>query len=213
MAQGLGTGGVNVLTWHNDNYRTGQNLSESTLTYNAVSKNAFGQLCSAALDGQVYAQPLVVTNVTIGGTRYNSVAYVVTQNDTLYAINGTPQSGNQTCQVLGSLPFLSTPGLPTNGQSPADCLDIGGGLCMFMKPSVGILGTPVINISNGTGTIYLVTETQDQYPGPQNWYHYLYAVDIQSLSVNAYVKVLQGSGSGSGGVLPDSHPASRSVAR
>jgi len=114
-AQGIGTGGVNVLTWHNDTYRTGENLNESTLTYNTISKNTFGQVCSAALDGQVYGQPLVVTNVTISGTKYNSVVYVVTQNDTLYAINGTPQSGNQPCQVLRSLPFLSTPGLLTNG--------------------------------------------------------------------------------------------------
>jgi hypothetical protein len=58
-AQGLGTGGVNVLTWHNDTYRTGDNLNEGTLTYNTISKSTFGQRCPvpAALDGQVYAQP------------------------------------------------------------------------------------------------------------------------------------------------------------
>lgn len=53
----IGSAGVNVLTWHNDNGRTGQNLSETTLLYNNLS--SFGQLCSAQLDGQVYAEPLV----------------------------------------------------------------------------------------------------------------------------------------------------------
>lgn len=120
-AQGLGTGGVNVLTWHNDTYRTGENLNEGTLTYNTINKTSFGQLCSVVLDGQVYGQPLVVTKVKIGTTTYDSVVYVVTQNDTLYAIKGTPPGGNQACQVLLSLPFLSapTPPLPTNGQFPS----------------------------------------------------------------------------------------------
>src|SRR5271154_7643300 len=85
-AQTLCGAGVCVLTWQDDTYRTGQNLNESTLTYDAINENTFGQLCSVQLDGQVYAQPLVVTDVTIGGVEYDRVAYVVTENDTLYAI-------------------------------------------------------------------------------------------------------------------------------
>ena len=54
----------NVLTWQVDVGRTGQNLSETTLTTSSVQNSNFGQLCSAALDGQVYAQPLIVTNRT-----------------------------------------------------------------------------------------------------------------------------------------------------
>jgi hypothetical protein len=63
QAQVLGTGGVNVLSWHNDipsicpgcSYRTGANLNETILTYSSVSATTFGQRCSAGLDGQVYA--------------------------------------------------------------------------------------------------------------------------------------------------------------
>src|SRR5690242_4831563 len=92
-AQTIGGGGVNALTWHNDVGRAGQNLSETILYptgQGAVSSSTFGQLCTVQLDGQVYGQPLVVTNVTIQGyTQAQTVAYVVTQNDTLYAINGT----------------------------------------------------------------------------------------------------------------------------
>ena len=43
----LGGGGVDVLTWHNDNYRTGDNLSESVLTAGAITANYFGKLCTA----------------------------------------------------------------------------------------------------------------------------------------------------------------------
>jgi hypothetical protein len=71
--------GVCVTTWQQDTpslcagcaYRTGANLSEGQLTSNTIQNDNFGLLCSAQLDGQVYAQPLVVSNVTIGGTRYN----------------------------------------------------------------------------------------------------------------------------------------------
>jgi hypothetical protein len=80
-----------VLTWQQDNpricsgcaYRTGQNLTETKVTYQNITSDNFGQFCSAVLDGQVYAQPLVATNVTIRGTFYDRVVYVATQNDTL----------------------------------------------------------------------------------------------------------------------------------
>jgi len=71
QTQNLCNSGVCVLTWQQDtgtdigqgySYRTGQNLSELSITASSITSDNFGQLCSAALDGQVYAQPLVVTD-------------------------------------------------------------------------------------------------------------------------------------------------------
>ena len=83
---------VNVWTWHNDNGRTGQNASETSLTPSSVNKTGFGQLCSygggttsPTLDGQVYAQPLVLWD----SVNSRNLVYVVTQNDSLYMFDGT----------------------------------------------------------------------------------------------------------------------------
>ncbi len=46
---GLATGQVNVTTWHNDNWRTGQNTSETILKISNVNKASFGLLCKTLL--------------------------------------------------------------------------------------------------------------------------------------------------------------------
>src|SRR5271166_1843072 len=108
---------VCVTTWQQDTgvpsvapgyaYRTGQNLNESTITYSSIVSDNFGQLCSAQLDGQVYAQPLVLANVTIPSQGYTGpVVYVMTENDTVYAIQGTPPGADQPCRVLLSTSLL-----------------------------------------------------------------------------------------------------------
>ena len=55
LLSGLGTA-QNVLTWHNDNGRTGQNLSETILTPAKLGTGAhpFGKLFSQPVDGQIY---------------------------------------------------------------------------------------------------------------------------------------------------------------
>ncbi|HLW87869.1 MAG TPA: hypothetical protein VKR57_05215 [Terriglobales bacterium] len=186
--------GVCVLTWQQDTgldttctqciYRTGENLNEGALTASAIEQS-FGVLCSASLDGQAFGQPLAVTNVTINNVTYGRVIYVVTQKDTLYAIDGNPND-NPPCQILnGNGNGVSLLG---SGQYEVDCNHIGGGrnsCANTIGPYVGILGTPVINLSGSGGTIYLVTDTQDCDPQdpnctPETWGHYLHAVDIQT---------------------------------
>ena len=56
-----------MLTWHNDNARTGQNLKETILTLANVNSSQFGKKLTLAVDGQIFTQPLYVPGVIVPG--------------------------------------------------------------------------------------------------------------------------------------------------
>jgi hypothetical protein len=70
---------VDVLTWHDDLARTGQNLNETILKPANVNFNQFGKLFIIPTDGQVYAQPLYVSNLAIPGNGIHNVVYIATE--------------------------------------------------------------------------------------------------------------------------------------
>jgi hypothetical protein len=155
------TAQTSVLTWHNDNWRTGQNNQETTLTTTLVgNKNQFGKVCTAtlngALGGKIQAQPLVVANVKIGTITYASIAYVVTNTDAVWAIDNT-------CAMRKNAQLLPN---QATGETPANCNDIPCHQGTNQGPfsgTVGILGTPVIHLDTtnpATGTMYVVTESE-----------------------------------------------------
>jgi hypothetical protein len=81
VGSGSGTPGTaNVVTWHYDNGRTGLNSGETALTNSNVKTGSFGKLFSYLVDGYLYAQPLYVSKVSIGGASHN-VVFVATEND------------------------------------------------------------------------------------------------------------------------------------
>jgi hypothetical protein len=154
-----GDGGVTtqpgVFTWHNDNARTGQNLGETTLTLANVNKTQFGKLFSQPVDGYLYAQPLWVPGVTIGGTKHN-VAYVATENNSVYAFDADTRQ-----KALWRV-SLGTPVPSAETGDPTDLI-----------PQLGITGTPVIDPT--TNTLYVVAETKD---GGGVYNHRLHALDL-----------------------------------
>src|SRR5881275_3022261 len=97
---------TDVITYHYDNQRTGQNLNEVTLTPANVNSSKFGKLGEFTVDGKVDAQPLYLSNLMIGGQKRN-VLYVVTEHGSVYAfdadsINGTTPTSLWKTSTLGS---------------------------------------------------------------------------------------------------------------
>lgn len=129
-------GTVSMLTFHNDDVRDGANLNETVLNTSNVNSQQFGKLFALPVDAQVYAQPLYLPNLTIGGVRHN-VVFVATENDTVYAFDADGLSDSPLWRQ-----HLGTP-LPIN--------DSEG-----IKPLLGITATPVIDTS--TGTMYVATD-------------------------------------------------------
>jgi PQQ enzyme repeat len=95
-----------VLTQHNDNARTGANLTETVLNVAAVSSGSFGLLYSLPVDGEVYAQPLYMQGLEgirqplppgakIGPGPYgpHNVLYVATMHNNVYAFDADDPQG------------------------------------------------------------------------------------------------------------------------
>jgi hypothetical protein len=133
-----------VSTWRNDVSRSGVNSQEYALTPQNVTTATFGKLFSCPVDGYVYAQPLWVANVSIGGTPHNAV-FVATENDSLYAFDADGPG----CRSVWSMAEVN---LIPAGEAIATPADLQNDNALGL--SVGITGTPVIDPSSQT--IYLV---------------------------------------------------------
>jgi hypothetical protein len=149
---------VSLLTSRGDNARAGANTNETLLTPSNVNASGFGRLFSFPVDYVVMAQPLYVPNVDIPGQGTHNVVYVVTQADSVYAIDA--DTGAQ----LWYASMLNGGTTASGGYLPCGT---GGG---FYQE--GIPGTPVIDTT--TMTIYLVAKTVLN----ATVRHHLHALDI-----------------------------------
>ncbi|MGB0116094.1 MAG: hypothetical protein WCF61_02075 [Terriglobales bacterium] len=169
----LAVGQTAITTYHYDNYRTGWNQNESSLTPANVGPTTFGLLQTVALDDQVDAQPLVVPGVQITAGNYqgtHDVVYVATESNTVFAIDV------HTGTVLLNPNF----GTPVSQQSLP-------GKCTANGPNVGINSTPVIDPSSNT--LYVMVYTQGQ-SGPA---YTLHALDLGSLTDKVTPQVVTAS--------------------
>src|SRR4029077_8453023 len=111
---------VDVLTYHNDNSRTGANLNETTLTPQNVNASSFGKLFSYKVDGDVYAQTLVVSQVRMNDGQVHNVLIVATENDSVYAFDANhPTAGPRHDGVLWQDSFIN----PVKGITPVPSQD------------------------------------------------------------------------------------------
>ncbi len=135
-------GSVGLYTQHNDNARTGANLHETILTPANVNPRQFGLLFRHVLDNEVFAQPLYVPNLEIGGGRHN-VVIVASAANTVYAFDADVDAPAYWQVSLGSAGSVE--------QHHFWCLDIVG--------DMGVVGTPVIDPA--TQTMYVVALTHE----------------------------------------------------
>ncbi len=149
---------TDVLVSRYDAGRTSQNLSEAALSTQSVNVGTFGKVYSYPVDGQIYAQPLVKSNLTIPGEGTFNAVFVATQHSSVYAIDA------DTATPLWRRSFISpSTGLTTRIASGNE--DI--------STEVSITSTPVIDGVNGT--LYIVAQTvQRGFPA----YYWLHALDM-----------------------------------
>ncbi|HEY2445612.1 MAG TPA: hypothetical protein VGI20_07745 [Rhizomicrobium sp.] len=148
---------IDVLTYHYDLPRTGWNQSETDLTPSTVASSNFGQLATLNVDGNVFAQPLLVSGFTMPDGSTHDVLIVATGHNSVYAFDA------QTYATLWQVSLGASQW--TN--------DVG---CGDVVPEYGISSTPVIvrNASN-SATIYLVAATE---PAPFSFHTKLHALDL-----------------------------------
>jgi hypothetical protein len=149
---------VNVYTRSYDNARTGANLQETILTPANVNATNFGKLFTVHTDGEIYAQPLYVSNLAIAGGTHN-VVFVASMLNTVYAIEA------DTGAVLWSQNFGS-PIIPQYVESDQNIIWATG---------LGILGTPVIDPA--TNIMYFVSGSQPA-DGTRQYAFKLNAIEI-----------------------------------
>jgi hypothetical protein len=150
--------GTDVVTYKYDAMRTGQNLTESTLTPSNVTSATFGLLRNLMVDGLVDAQPLYLSKFTVAGASRN-VVYIATEHDSVYAFDAD----------TGALIWQAS--LIAAGETTSDDRS-----CGQVSPEIGITSTPVIDRNAGAhGAIYLVAMTKDASSG---YHQRLHALDI-----------------------------------
>ena len=155
-----------VLTWHNDVGRTGQNLSEAILTPALVNSTNFGLIKNLKVDGKVDAQPLYVSALTLSGLGTHNILYVATEHDSVYAVDA--DSGT----IYWQKSLLAA------GETTSDARG-----CDQVTPEIGITSTPVIDRSAGShGTIFLVAMSKD---ASGNYYQRIHALDLTTGSEQA----------------------------
>jgi hypothetical protein len=159
---------ADVLTYHNDNARTGADLSETVLNPATLSPTTFGKLFSYPVDGAVFAQPLYASGVQIGRARLN-VVFVATAHDSVCAFNADTNLGKNAAPRWHTSFTNPAAGITTVTGSEVGSSDL---------PELGIIGTPVIDRSSGT--LYVVDMVKvNGSSGPQI-VQQLHALDIST---------------------------------
>jgi len=129
------------------------------LTPANVNSKTFGLKFTDAVDGQVFAQPLYLSNLTINNASHN-VVFVATEHDSVYAFDADAAGA-----ALWQTSFL------INGATTASPSSVHS----TIGTEIGITGTPVIDMSGTPNPVlYVVAETNEG----GSYFHRLHALDV-----------------------------------
>ena len=178
-----------VWTHLNGNLRQGANLQEHALATSgptAVNSTNFGKLFSCTVDAPIYAQPLWVANLTIGGAKHNAI-YVATEHDTVYAFDADVNSSP--CVPLWSASLLASGETWVSSADDSNCTDL--------SPDVGIVGTPVIDMSSNTMFVVSASKSSGTF------HQRIHALDVTTgsdkIAPTEISATVAGTGNGSSG--------------
>jgi hypothetical protein len=157
---------ADVLTYHNDNARTGLNPDEITLTPQNVRADTFGLKFKLIVDGQLYAEPLYVSSVPIfNGSQFlgrHNIVVVATEHDSVYAFDADSGKLFWRISMIGPGEIASD---PRN--------------CGAILDEIGVTSTPVIDRGMGPfGTIYVLAMTRAANSLPYSYR--LHALDLST---------------------------------
>jgi hypothetical protein len=148
---------IDVLNYHYDNYPTGWNQSETDLTPATVHSASFGQIKTLNVDGNVFAEPLIVSNFTMPDNSVHNVLLIATGGDTVYAYDAQDYT----------LLWKKSMGKPQSTN------DVG---CGDIQPEYGISSTPVIlRTGPGAAQVFLVAATE---PAPFSFHTKIHDLDL-----------------------------------
>lgn len=150
---------TDVLTYHNDIARTGQNLTETLLTTSNVTSAKFGKLGFYSVDGLVDAQPLYASSVAVPSNGTHNLLIDATEHDSVYAFDADTGATIWHTSMLKS------------GETTSDHRG-----CSQITPEIGVTSTPVIDRTRGpNGVVYVVAMSKD---ASGNYHQRVHALDL-----------------------------------
>ena len=161
---------IDVLTQHNDNARSGLNRQETKLTTKNVNKTQFGKLCFRLVDGNPYAQPLIVSAARAKDrTIATNILLVSTEHNSVFAFDAEDTDQNSThAQIWQTGPDVL--GQSILSEDLSQVLSGSRGDCVDLTTEIGITGTPVVALTKATppkeGVIFVVAKSMKGTAAP-----------------------------------------------
>jgi outer membrane protein assembly factor BamB len=180
---------ADVLTQHYNNARTGATLDEIVLNKANVSSARFGRLWTLYADGQVVAQPLYVSALSIDATgsqntplvkgKFNAVI-IATMHNTVYVYDADKENRGPDGRTVPL--WARWLGPPRPGTKEIDMWSTN-------DPEWGILSTPAISADK---TTLFAVAWHDE--GPRGFAYRLHALDLKN-GTDRHAPVIVGTSS------------------